>query len=106
MSALQQLLDALRAARASREVSSIVLLISKAVESLLEGLVPGLQVEAEMLARFRDANLLVLKVKKGYSIFFNAPLLLNSLLTFVPEFFPFFKYCRPLTMFIWVIFFR
>jgi hypothetical protein len=88
MAALQQLLDALRAARASREVSSIVLLISKAVESLLEGLVPGLQVEAEMLARFRDANLLVLKVKTGYSIFFNAPLLLNSLLTFVPEFFP------------------
>jgi hypothetical protein len=44
MAALQQLLDALRAARASREVSSILLLIGKAVESLLEGLVHGLQV--------------------------------------------------------------
>jgi hypothetical protein len=63
MAALQQLLEALRTARTSREVSSIVLLIGKAVESLLEGLVPGLQVEAEMLARFRDANLLVLKVR-------------------------------------------
>ena len=64
MAALQQLLDALRAARASREVNSIVHLIGKAVESLLEGLVHGLQVDAEMLARFRDANLLVLKVSR------------------------------------------
>ena len=56
-------MEALRAARASREVTSIVQLIGKAVDSLLEGLVPGLQVEAEMLARFRDANLLVLKVR-------------------------------------------
>jgi hypothetical protein len=46
MAALQQLLDALRAARASREVSSILLLIGKAVESLLEGLVHSLQVRA------------------------------------------------------------
>jgi hypothetical protein len=35
MAALQQLLEALRTARTSREVSSIVLLIAKAVESLL-----------------------------------------------------------------------
>ena len=41
----------------------------KAVESLLEGLTPGLQTEPEMLARFRDANILVLRL-----VFFFGPL--------------------------------
>lgn len=58
---LQQLLEALKAARSSREVSSIIILIGKAVENLMEGLTVNVQAEPDMLARFRDANLLVLK---------------------------------------------
>jgi CCR4-NOT transcription complex subunit 1 len=58
---LQQLLEALKSARSSREVSSIIILIGKAVENLLEGLTVNVQAEPDMLARFRDANLLVLK---------------------------------------------
>ena len=50
-----------------REVSSILLLIGRAVENLLEGLTVGVQAEPEMLARYRDANLLVLKVGREYS---------------------------------------
>merc|ERR1719402_1906246 len=61
MASLNQLLDSLHVARTSKEVSSVVVLIGKAVESLLEGLTPGLQTEPEMLARFRDANILVLR---------------------------------------------
>merc|ERR1719283_377731 len=61
MSCLNQLLESLHIARTSKEVSSVVVLIGKAVESLLEGLTPGLQTEPEMLARFRDANILVLR---------------------------------------------
>merc|ERR1719402_2098065 len=61
MASLNQLLDSLHVARTSKEVSAVIVLIGKAVESLLEGLTPGLQTEPEMLARFRDANILVLK---------------------------------------------
>ena len=61
MQALNQLLEALHIARTSKEVSSVIVLIGKAVESLLEGLTPGIQTEPEMLARFRDANILVLR---------------------------------------------
>merc|ERR1712012_609836 len=61
MQALNQLLEALHIARTSKEVSSVIVLIGKAVESLLECLTPGLQIEPEMLARFRDANILVLR---------------------------------------------
>merc|ERR1719186_2378621 len=61
MSSLNQLLDSLHVARTSKEVSAVIVLIGKAVESLLEGLTPGLQTEPEMLARFRDANILVLR---------------------------------------------
>merc|ERR1719186_523680 len=61
MASLNQLLDSLYVARTSKEVSAVIVLIGKAVESLLEGLTPGLQTEPEMLARFRDANILVLR---------------------------------------------
>lgn len=61
MASLNQLLDSLHVARTSKEVSAVIVLIGKAVESLLEGLTPGLQTEPEMLARFRDANILVLR---------------------------------------------
>merc|ERR1719334_3077589 len=61
MASLNQLLESLHMSRTSKEVSSVVVLIGKAVESLLEGLTPGLQTEPEMLARFRDANILVLR---------------------------------------------
>ena len=61
MQSLNQLLEALHIARTSKEVSSVIVLIGKAVESLLEGLTPGIQTEPEMLARFRDANILVLR---------------------------------------------
>ena len=61
MSSLNQLLESLHIARTSKEVSSVIVLIGKAVESLLEGLTPGVQTEPEMLARFRDANILVLR---------------------------------------------
>merc|ERR1719282_2020612 len=61
MASLNQLLESLHVARTSKEVSSVIVLIGKAVESLLEGLTPGLQIEPEMLARFRDANIIVLR---------------------------------------------
>jgi len=61
MAALAQLLETLHIARTTKEVSSVVILIQKAVESLMEGLTPGLQAEPEMLARYRDANLLVMR---------------------------------------------
>jgi len=60
-SGLQHLLEALKNARTTREVSSIIILIGKAVENLLEGLTVNVQAEPDHLARFRDANLLVLK---------------------------------------------
>ena len=50
-----------------REVGNIIVLIGKAVENLLEGLTPGVQAEPDMLARYRDANLLVLKVSPYYT---------------------------------------
>merc|ERR1719234_2819719 len=59
MQALNQLLEALHIARTSKEVSSVIVLIGKAVESLLEGLTPGIQTEPEMLVRFRDAILVL-----------------------------------------------
>merc|ERR1719266_1741022 len=61
MASLNVLLESLHVARTSKEVSSVILLIGKVVESLLEGVTPGLQIEPEMLARFRDANILVLR---------------------------------------------
>ena len=61
MQSLNQLLEALHIAHTSKEASSVIVLIGKAVESLLEGLTPGIQTEPEMLARFRDANILVLR---------------------------------------------
>ena len=61
MASLNQLLDSLHVARTNKEVSSVIVLIGKAVESLLEGLTSGLQIEPEMLARFRDANIIVLR---------------------------------------------
>ena len=61
MASLNVLLDSLHVARTSKEVSSVIVLIGKVVEALLEGVTPGLQIEPEMLARFRDANILVLR---------------------------------------------
>jgi CCR4-NOT transcription complex subunit 1 len=61
MAALTQLLESLHMARTSKEVASVIVLIGRAVESLLEGLTPGLQTEPDMLARYRDANILVLR---------------------------------------------
>ena len=63
MSNLRTLIDNLAMARQSKDVSHIVILINKAVEALLEGLTPhiGQPVETESLARYRDANLLVLR---------------------------------------------
>merc|ERR1719382_1710599 len=61
MQALNQLLEALHIARTSKEVASVIVLIGKAVESLLDGLTPGLAIEPDMLARYRDANILVLR---------------------------------------------
>ena len=61
MASLNQLLESLHVARISKEVSSVIVLIGKAVESLQEGLTPGLQIEPKMLARFRDANIIVLR---------------------------------------------
>ena len=57
------LVEDLALARTSKEASHIVVLINKAVEALLEGLTPhlGQPVETESLARYRDANLLVLR---------------------------------------------
>ena len=63
MSNLRVLVEDLALARTSKEASHIVILINKAVEALLEGLTPHIQqpVETESLARYRDANLLVLR---------------------------------------------
>ena len=57
------MVEDLALARTSKEASHIVVLINKAVEALLEGLTPhlGQPVETESLARYRDANLLVLR---------------------------------------------
>lgn len=44
MSNLHALIDALTLARNSKDVSSVMILISKAVISLLEGLTPHIQV--------------------------------------------------------------
>jgi len=62
MANLRTLVGSLALARNSKEVSHVVILINKAVEALLEGLTPHIQpVETESLARYRDANLLVLR---------------------------------------------
>jgi CCR4-NOT transcription complex subunit 1 len=62
MANLRTLVENLALARNSKEVSHVVILINKAVEALLEGLTPHIQpVETESLARYRDANLLVLR---------------------------------------------
>ena len=63
MANLRSLVEDLALARTSKEASHIVILINKAVEALLEGLTPhiGQPVETESLARYRDANLLVLR---------------------------------------------
>ena len=65
MASLNQLLESLHMARTSKEVFSVIILIGKAVESLQEGLTPGLQIEPKMLARFRDANIIVLRPAPG-----------------------------------------
>ena len=63
MANLRTLVENLAMARNSKDVPNIVVLINKAVEALLEGLTPHLAqpVETESLARYRDANLLVLR---------------------------------------------
>lgn len=61
MTNLQSLVENLALARSTKDVTSIILLIQKTVEALLEGLTPNLPVETENLARYRDANLLVLR---------------------------------------------
>ena len=43
------------------EVTSVIALIGKAVEGLLEGRIPGIQTKPEILARFRDTNIFVLR---------------------------------------------
>ena len=54
MANLRTLVENLALARNSKEVSHIVILITKAVEALLEGLTPHIQpVETESLARYR-----------------------------------------------------
>ena len=57
MASLNQLLESLHVTRTSKEMSSVIVLIGKAVESLLEGLTPRLHIKPEMLTRFRDANI-------------------------------------------------
>jgi CCR4-NOT transcription complex subunit 1 len=61
MSNLHALLDALSLVRNNKDVGAVLLLIQKAVSALLEGLTPHIQVDTESLARYRDANLLVLR---------------------------------------------
>jgi hypothetical protein len=63
MANLRSLIDDLATARSTKEVGHVVILVSKAVEALLEGLTPhiGQPVETESLARYRDANLLALR---------------------------------------------
>ncbi len=63
MNYLHALVEGLSLARSTKDPSPVDLLIRKAVEALLEGLTSQMQqpVETESLARYRDANLLVLR---------------------------------------------
>jgi CCR4-NOT transcription complex subunit 1 len=69
MNNLRALLEAMSRAKSSREPSAVALLVDKAVENLLQGLTAQAQVDTESLARYRDANLLVLRAindPRGY----------------------------------------
>ena len=61
MTNLHSLIEALNVSTQSKDASSLIVLIQKAVENMLEGLTPQINVDTESLARYRDANLLVLR---------------------------------------------
>ena len=60
MANLHSLIEALNLSKQSKDASSLSQLIQKSVENLLEGLTQ-INVDTESLARYRDANLLVLR---------------------------------------------
>lgn len=60
MVALHKLLEAVILARNSREVVTALALLTKAVEGLLDGLT-ALPADTELMLRYRDCHLLVLK---------------------------------------------
>jgi len=69
MNNLHALLEAMSRAKSTREPAAVALLVDKAVENLLQGLTAQVQVDSENLARYRDANLLVLRAvndPRGY----------------------------------------
>ncbi len=61
MANLHALVEAMNRAKNSREPAAVAVLVDKAVENLLQGLTVQAQVDTESLARYRDANLLVLR---------------------------------------------
>jgi hypothetical protein len=60
MTNLHSLIEALNVSKQSKDAGSLNVLIQKSVENLLEGLTQ-INVDTESLARYRDANLLVLR---------------------------------------------
>jgi CCR4-NOT transcription complex subunit 1 len=60
MTNLHALIEALNVSKQTKDVGSLNILIQKSVENLLEGLTQ-INVDTESLARYRDANLLVLR---------------------------------------------
>lgn len=61
MNNLHALLDGMTIARNVKDPSAIMILVETAVRNLLQGLTIQAQVDTESLARYRDANLLVLR---------------------------------------------
>ena len=61
MSNLHSLIETLSMSRQTKDIGSLMVLIQKAVENMLEGLTTQMNVDTESLARYRDANLLVLR---------------------------------------------
>ena len=69
---LRSLVDALVVTRNTKEPGSLLVLISKVVENVMEGLTTQLTgVDTESLARYRDANLLVLRALVDPSLQFG-----------------------------------
>ena len=60
MANLHSLIEALNVSKQTKDAGSLNILIQKSVENLLEGLTQ-INVDTESLARYRDANLLVLR---------------------------------------------
>ena len=69
MANLRSLVENLAHTRTTKDTGTLLVLIQKTVENVLEGLTTQMSLDSESLARYRDANLLVIRALVDQSLY-------------------------------------